>query len=344
MTCYELYMQAITEHGFAAVVKELNVVSGTAKRWELLKEVPEQYRIDLMKLCHMPIDYASMTPREKNQFFTKDSTAKDCVMIVYNVLSNYIDIEEYTFVEPSAGSGNFLQWLPDDTVAMDIESFGNPHIIIQDFFDWQPDPEKKYIVIGNPPFGLRGQQALKFINKALTFADFCAFILPPLFNSDGRGTPKKRIDGNLVYTGPCASNYTYPDNSPVEVETIFQIWTRIEDFGKNVKEKEVPQGFEVYSLSDGGTPGTTRNKDKLQTCNYYLPSTCFGVDKIHLYNTFENLPQRRGYGIITKQKEIDSIIEGIDWSKVAFYSTNGASNLRTSLIIHAINSELNKNE
>ena len=343
MTCYELFKQAVKEYDFSTVVKTLNVVSGTAKRWELLEAVPEQYRIDLMKMCHMPIDYSKMTPREKNQFFTKDSTAKDCVELTFSLLMEYVDLTEYIVVEPSAGSGNFLPWLPENTIAMDIESFGNDKILIEDFFDWQPDPDKKYIVIGNPPFGLRGQQALKFINKALTFADFCAFILPPLFNSDGRGTPKKRIDGNLLYSGPCVSNYNYPYGSPVEVETIFQIWTRIKDFGTNVKEKEEPQGFEVYSLSDGGTPGTTRNKDKLYECNYYLPSTCFGVEKIHLYDGFENLPQRRGYGIIVKEKKVNKIIENLDWSKVAFYSTNGASNLRTSLIIHAINTEL-KNE
>lgn len=338
MTCYELYMQAVKEYGFAIVVKEINVVAGTAKRWELLKSVPEQYRIDLMRLLHMPIDYSKMTPREKNQFFTKDSTAQECVDILYQVLEdNNIDISKYIFVEPSAGSGNFLNYLPDNTLAFDIESFGNPKVQIQDFLTWQPDLSKDYIVIGNPPFGLRGQQALRFINKAFTFADFCAFILPPLFDSDGRGTPKKRIDGNLVYTGLCCSDYFYPDGSPTDVATIFQIWTRLPDIGMDVKIKEEPKGFKVYSLSDGGTPGTTRNKDKLYICDYYLPSTCFGEDNIKLIDGFENLPQRRGYGIIVENKEIFPIIEAIDWSKVAFYSTNGASNLRTSLITHAIN-------
>jgi predicted RNA methylase len=84
--------------------------------------------------------------------------------------------------------------LPENTLAFDIEPKDN-RIIKQDFLDWEPnlDPSKKYIVIGNPPFGLRGQKALQFINKAFTFADFVCFILPPLFNSDGRGSPKKRI-------------------------------------------------------------------------------------------------------------------------------------------------------
>lgn len=128
------------------------------KRWESLQNVPEQYRIDLMKICGFKIDYSSMTPREKNQFFTDENTAKECVDILYNLLDSYnLSISDYQFIEPSAGSGVFLRYLPEDTIAMDIENFNNPNIIIQDFFDWEPVSEKKYIVIGNPPFGLRGQ-------------------------------------------------------------------------------------------------------------------------------------------------------------------------------------------
>lgn len=345
MTCYELYLQAKQSVGFNELVKRINVVSGTAKRWESLQSVPEQYRIDLMKICNLEIDYASMTPREKNQFFTHKDTAKECVNILYNLLESYgLNISDYQFVEPSAGAGAFLSYLPEDTIAMDIESFNNSKIIIQDFFDWEPDPNKKYIVIGNPPFGLRGQQALRFINKALSFADFCAFILPPLFNSDGRGTPKKRIQGYLAYTGPCSSDYHYPDGSNVDVATIYQIWTNNENFGQVVDQVEKPEGFQIYSLSDGGTPGTTRNKDKLYICDFYLPSTCFGKENVHIIDSFEELPQRRGYGVILDDKSKFDKIKKIDWSETAFYSTNGASNLRMSLIIQAINKYLKEGE
>lgn len=338
MTCYELYLQAKEKNGFNELVKKLNVVAGTAKRWETLKDVPEQYRIDLMKLCNLTIDYSIMSPREKNQFFTPKDTAKECVDILYNLLESYnLNISDYQFIEPSAGKGIFLHYLPEDTIAMDIENFGNSKIFIQDFYDWEPELNKKYIVIGNPPFGLRGQQALRFINKALTFAEFCAFILPPLFNSDGRGTPKKRINGYLAYTGPCASNYYYPDGSNVDVATIYQIWTNNSAFGQNTETVDKPDGYQIYSLSDGGTPGTTRNKDKLYICDFYLPSTCFGKENVCIIDSFEKLPQRRGYGIIVDDKTKLDIIKKINWSEVAFYSTNGASNLRMSLIIKAIN-------
>ena len=42
----------------------------------------------------------------------------------------------------------------------------------------RPEKINKYVVIGNPPFGLRGQLALKFINHSYDFADYVCFILP----------------------------------------------------------------------------------------------------------------------------------------------------------------------
>lgn len=36
MTCYDLYQKALQIKGFSVVIKELNIVSGTAKRWESL--------------------------------------------------------------------------------------------------------------------------------------------------------------------------------------------------------------------------------------------------------------------------------------------------------------------
>lgn len=335
MNLYDLYLSAVSKAGKNNVIKDLNIAPGTAKRWEDKKEVPPQYYFDLMRLCDLPIDYSSFTPREKDQFFTNADIAENCMSILYNILEqNGCSIDDYIFLEPSAGDGAFLPYLPENYLAFDVEP-KNDKVLTQDFFTWQPEKDKKYIVIGNPPFGLRGQQALKFINKALTFADFCAFILPPLFDSDGRGTPKKRIDGNLIYTGPCGSNYHYPDGKAVEVNTIFQIWTRL-NLTSLVEEEEAPIGFSVYSISDGGTPGTTRNKDKIGKCDFYLPSTIFGIDKMRTYETFDKLPLRRGYGIILEDKNLISAIK-LPWGEIAFESTNGALNLRKSIIIKTIN-------
>lgn len=341
---FELYLRAKEKIGFSALVKELNVVAGTAKRWEEKQEVPADYYMDLKRVLKEPTDLTSLSYREKGQFYTPFDVATQCLETVKEQLEeNGYDFSQYVLLEPSAGQGAFLQSSP--FFAMDIEPRAD-NIIQQDFLLWEPDDDKKYIVIGNPPFGLRGQQALRFINKALTFADFVCFILPPLFDSDGRGSPRKRIKGNLLYSGPCSSSYTYPDGSAVKVETIFQIWTSIEELGNKIKKEVKPATFSVYSLSDGGTPSTTRNKGMIEKCDFYLPSTCFGKENMNLKNSFYDLPQNRGYGIIAEDKEVVKKAKEIDWSSIAFVSTNGAYNLRRSLIVEALlqGCELNGNQ
>lgn len=329
---FNLYLRAKEEVGFSSLVKELNVVAGTAKRWEEKQEVPADYYMDLKRILKEPIDLSSLSYREKGQFYTLPETAKECLTKIKEVLKeNGYSFDDYYLLEPSAGQGAFLQ--TDEYLAMDIEP-NNENVLKQDFLLWEPD-NKNYIVIGNPPFGLRGQQALRFLNKSLSFADFVCFILPPLFNSDGRGNPKKRVNGNLLYSGPCSSSYVYPDGSKVKVETIFQIWTAIDDLGEKINDEVKPKNFSIYSLSNGGTSSTTRNKDKIGKCDFYLPSTCFGKENMTLKEKFEDLPQQRGYGIIGEKVIIEKAKE-IQWDKIAFTSTNGALNLRRSLIIEAL--------
>ena len=335
---YNLYLRAKEKVGFKKIVEDLNIADGTAKRWEEKKEVPVDYFMDLKRLCEEEVKYENLTYREKGQFFTDQQTAKECYDLIQKKLQeNGYFLEDYCALEPSAGSGSFVKVFQGEYLAMDIEPRGE-NIIKQDFLTWQPDNEKKYITIGNPPFGLRGQQALKFLNKALTFSDFCCFILPPLFNSDGRGSPKKRVKGKLLYSGPCSSSYSYPDGSFVKVETIFQIWTSLEDLGEEIEGEIKPVGFSIYSLSDGGTSATTRNKDKIDCCDFYLPSTCFGEENMTLKNSFQELPQQRGYGLIIENPLLRDKIIKLNWKEIAFTSTNGALNLRRSLIIKAINS------
>ena len=75
-------------------------------------------------------------------------------------------------------------------------------------------------------FGLRGQLALKFINHAAKYCDYVAFILPQLFESDGKSVPRKRVKGlNLIHSEKIQSNFLYLMEKDVIVECIFQIWS-----------------------------------------------------------------------------------------------------------------------
>ena len=181
---------------------------------------------------------------------------------------------------------------------------------------------------------------MRFMNHSYEFADVVAFILPPLFNSTGKGVPMTRVKGyKLAHTENLPRNsYEYPDGSLVDVATIFQVWTKVNTDKIKVQEvKKCDTYAKVYSLSDGGTPSSTRNKKMLNACDVYLPSTCF--KGMRAYDNFESLPNKRGYGVVFKKnkKELtDLFYNKIKWDEVAFTSTNGALNLRTDLIMNQI--------
>lgn len=328
--------QILQNKTYSDIAKEINVAIGTVKRWNDLKNVPKSYTFELLKLANIDIDYSNFTYKEKDQFFTPDNTAKYCYLKFTEVLEKYKDAEnKYTFIEPSAGNGSFLKILPiTKRIGLDIEpKFGE--ILKQDYLTWNPSENKKYVVIGNPPFGLRGQLALKFINHSSNFADYVCFILPQLFESDGKGVPRKRVIGlNLIHSEKLDTDFESPDGKTIKVQCIFQIWSKNHKNESYVIKEKENKNIKIYSLSDGGTPSTTRNKKMFNKCHAYLPSTCFGKENMKYYESFDMLPRKKGYGIVfikDKEKNLKKF-KSIDWSNVAFLSTNSAYNIRSSQI------------
>jgi len=191
------------------------------------------------------------------------------------------------------------------------------------------------VVFGNPPFGLRGHSALKFINHSYDFADYVCFILPQLFESDGKGVPRKRVRGyNLISSTKLESNFYEPNGNILKINTIFQIWSKHNKNEMYDIKKISDENIKIYSMSDGGTISTTRNKNMIGKCDIYIPSTCFGKENMKYYASFEKLPGKKGYGIIfkTNKEKMISKVKTIVWSNIAFLSTNSAYNLRSSQI------------
>ena len=313
---------------------KLNLCVGTIRRWIELKDVPIQYTFDLYKILSKEIDYSKYTSSLKDQFFTPKDLAKKCWETFNREVK--INTQEYTFIEPSAGDGSFLHILPKGSIGLDIES-RSTGIKKQDYLTWKPtNTSTKYIVFGNPPFGLRGHLALNFINHSYSFADYVCFILPQLFESDGKGSPRKRVNGyNLIYSEGLSAMFYSPDNKEVKVNGVFQIWSKNTSNQKYTIKPNSQENMKVYSLSDGGTIASTRNKAMIDKCDIYLPSTCFGKYNMKIYKKFEDLPGRKGYGVVFFTKKADMInkAETIDWTSISFLSTNSAYNLRTSIIL-----------
>lgn len=331
-TCKSLFNEALQKFSKKEIAKKLNICIGTIKRWIELDSFPSKYIFDLMRLLSKEICCENFTMKEKDQFFTPLEICQHCL----DVTKRHVNIDEYQIIEPSAGDGSFLKVLPVNTIALDIEP-RSENIIKQDYLLWEPmNKNKKYIVFGNPPFGLRGHLALQFMNHSYSFADYVCFILPQLFESDGKGSPRKRVHGyNLIHSEKCNTTFYYPDKKQVKVNVVFQIWSKITDNIKYSLETVKQENIKVYSLSDGGTVASTRNKKMLDKCDIYLPSTCFGEESMKLYTSFKDLPNQKGYGVVflkDKEKLLDKS-KSIDWKKVGFLSTNSSINLRTSLIL-----------
>jgi len=131
------------------------------------------------------------------QFFTTKENAEFCLSKLE--LSSYEKI-----IEPSAGEGSFSNLI--DCIAYDIEP-RSENIIKQDFLLLDTSNfTGNILVVGNPPFGRQSALAIKFINKAATFAKTIAFILP---NSFRKESFMKRIDKHLFLI----NNYELPNNT-----------------------------------------------------------------------------------------------------------------------------------
>ncbi len=339
MSGYDLLLQVLEKFTITELCEYLYVNDNTIKRWKLLKNVPKYYIIDLYNLTDNTVNYDNFTYIEKDQFFTSKDTAKYCMTKFRDVLNSHnIDLKKYNYIEPSCGDGSFFSLLPPDRrIGLDIEPRCEG-AIQNNFLEWQPEISKEYITIGNPPFGLRGNLALRFMNHASNFSDFVAFILPPLFDSDGKGTCKSRVKNmNLIYNEKITTDFYYPDGKSIPIHVVFQIWSkniRIED----PEKVDCSDYVKIYSLSDGGTPGTTRNKKMHDSCDYYFASSSFEKEKMTHYSSFEELPNRRGYGlVILKDRDrVKGIIEGISWPDESFLATNSSYNMRTSKILDAL--------
>lgn len=154
----------------------------------------------------------------KDQFFTDPEVAKCLVSKITNM-------KEYDkIIEPSAGCGSFLKFLPKNTIAYDIEPMA-PGIIKTDYLVTNIVKSGKILVIGNPPFGRQSCLAKKFISYSCKFADTIAFILPKSFKKESM----KRcftLDFHLEFQEDIVLDSFFFGANRFKVPCVFQIWQR----------------------------------------------------------------------------------------------------------------------
>lgn len=111
-----------------------------------------------------------------NDKYYTDSSLAEYLVSRFEEVVGVDNVTEY--VEPSAGSGAFLQYLIHKPfLAYDIEP---EHEIItkQDFLELDLPYKEGRAFIGNPPFGRVNNLAKKFCNKCFESGDYVGFIMP----------------------------------------------------------------------------------------------------------------------------------------------------------------------
>ena len=169
-----------------------------------------------------------------DQFYTQNQVAKTCWSILQQVLCEIQEEEAYHYIEPSAGDGAFFRLLPvGRRVGLDLEPRAR-WIRQGNFYHWHPTgrmarvDRSRRVVVGNPPFGSRGHEALSFFNHALFHANTAAFIVPVCFR---KYTLHKKMpdDAQLILQMSVPTDgFRLPDGSLYKVNTEFQIWTRLD--------------------------------------------------------------------------------------------------------------------
>ena len=164
----------------------------------------------------------------KEQFYTPLETART---VVAHVLETIPDARNRTWLEPSAGTGAFIEALREhditDVIALDIEPH-HPQVIQQDFLAWTTH-RNDLIAIGNPPFGRNNALSIPFFNHCATMCTDIAFIVPRSWH---KWSVTNRMDMGFTLRDDTELSISYVDRfgehgySSNHLKTCLQIWSR----------------------------------------------------------------------------------------------------------------------
>lgn len=224
-----------------------------------------------------------------DKYYTPIELAKYCIDKTYEMIGEE-DITE--IIEPSAGNGSFSNQL--ECTAYDILP-EEDNIIKQDFLKLDLDYKKGRLIIGNPPFGSRGNLISKFYNKSIELADYIAFILPIKYKDND----VKLYKFDLIYS----EDLGLRRYSGIDIHCCFNIYARPKN-GLNTKPNYKLKDVTIYRDDYDGY------KDlKYDLC---ICRRGAGLGKERLKNT-----EKQTFKIIINnyalKDEIINFIRGYDW-------------------------------
>lgn len=261
-----------------------------------------------------------------DRFFTRPGVARVChASFLETMEADHADIDQYKFVEPAAGEGVFYDLLPDDRrIGIEIV----PHrdeFVCQDFLGWKPAVnEHRYAVIGNPPFGYRAWLALAFVNHAATFADYIGMILPMGFQSNGKGSPKFRVNGAELVASMNLPHDAFisPKGKIVQVNALWQVWRR----GVNNRPKLATCDEWVDLFTVDHRKERLCGHGRMYEADWFLQRTFYGEPPT-LVTKFDQVKYGCGYGMVLKKdgQGVTDALRKADWRE---HSNLAAHNCR----------------
>ena len=209
------------------------------------------------------------------------------------------------FIEPAAGDGIFLRYLPrPKTIAVEVDP-----LLLQKHPDYVPASienggflaltpndlriskidRSNVVFIGNPPFsvpkfgGRSNNVALDFVNHAASMGDTVAMILGNTFR---RPTTQSKINSkfHLVFDMDLPQKSFTMDGVPTHVTTIFQIWqAKYDDQGNPIPRPIDPFVGIVKKGQWGGDWKYVKSTDpsaNIRLCNWGSHATVGNIDNV----------------------------------------------------------------
>ena len=218
------------------------------------------------------------------------------------------------WLEPSAGSGVFLDYLPEGTLAYDIEPEDDKgRIIKQDYLNLDLEYKKGRCVIGNPPFGIKNTLIVKFYKQAIKFCDYIVFILPISQYKNNY----QMYEFDLIYTEDLGLR-KYTDR---DLHCCLNIYKR-----PNILNKK-----QNYKLKDVEIKENRRTGQQILNIEDYDIAICsFGSGIIGRQPKYKGQYAKEFYFKIKNKKLKDKIIQLIsttDWELEVCNGISGQTNL-----------------
>ena len=264
-----------------------------------------------------------VSSKNLDKFYTHPDIAKMFV----DIINKLTPLEKFDMIiEPSAGSGNILKFLPNKTLGLDLEPEGS-NIIKQDFFEYNINSNPllsnvEVACVGNPPFGsgYMNPLAKRFFNHAAEFSSLIAFIVPAKWHSSWKVHKGLNKNFGLYYSELLPKDSFVFEGNPHNVNCCMQIWSK-KQLGKNLRMLKNPptkhSDFDMFLTCDK-VLRTTKVREQLIENQYWE----FGLKywgKIKVCN-IEDIPKNTTthYLFAPRKPYVRELLEQIDWTKYVF--------------------------